>query len=410
MLLVYTLLAFVPQGEESGLVPGQLTDPLPAGERQAGTHARAEVVGSLLRPRRLLDALAEVYPRDHVMAYAEEREKDRSRLQAIAEDEIRRVVARQVDIGLDVITDGEFRRFLYTNSLQDAVDGLAPGAHGRIFRTASGEEVETPPNPRVAGPLRKIDSPLAREAAFLARTTSHPFKVSLPAGSWFLLPENFQPGETDRFYHCHEELFEAMLQIQRELIADAIEAGARYIQLDFPRYVNLLSDSGRDALKADGADPDEFFERALDADRRVIEGFPGGVRFGMHVCRGNWRSQWMFSGTLEPVAERLLQLPYDVFLIEWEETEREGDYSPLRHLPPGPIVALGAVSSKTPELESDDEIIRRLEAASRYAPIDQLALSTQCGFASEAHGNLLSEDDQWRKLELVSRVAARVWG
>jgi 5-methyltetrahydropteroyltriglutamate--homocysteine methyltransferase len=118
----------------------------------------------------------------------------------------------------------------------------------------------------------------------------------------------------------------------------------------------------------------------------------------------------MFSGTLEPVAERLLQLPYDVFLIEWEETGREGGYSPLRHLPPGPVVALGAVSSKTPELESDDEIVRRLEAASRYAPIDQLALSTQCGFASEAHGNLLSEDDQWRKLELVSRVAARVWG
>jgi 5-methyltetrahydropteroyltriglutamate--homocysteine methyltransferase len=391
-------------------VPEQLTDPLLAGQRPARPPARAEVIGSLLRPRRLLDALTEVYPEEHVMAYTEERQKDRSRLQAIAEDEIRRVVARQIDAGLDVVTDGEFRRFLYTNSLQDAVDGLVPGEHGRIFRTVSGEEIETPPNPRVAGALRKIDSPLAREAAFLAQTTSHSFKVSLPAGSWFLLPENFRPGDTDRYYRSHEELFEAMLQIQRELIADAIEAGARYIQLDFPRYVNLLSDSSRDALEAGGADPDEFFERALDADRRVIEGFPGDVRFGMHVCRGNWRSQWMFSGTLEPVAERLLQLPYDVFLIEWEETGREGGYSPLRYLPPGPVVALGAVSSKTPELESDDEIVRRVDAASRYAPIDQLALSTQCGFASEAHGNLLSEDDQWRKLELVSRVAARVWG
>ncbi|HUA06583.1 MAG TPA: hypothetical protein VMB27_21940, partial [Solirubrobacteraceae bacterium] len=305
-------------------MPEQLTDPLLASQRQARTHARAEVIGSLLRPRRLLDALAEVYPEDHVMAYAQEREKDRSRLQAIAEEEIRRVVARQIDVGLDVVTDGEFRRFLYTNSLQDAVDGLVPGEHGRVFRTASGSQVETPPNPRVAGPLRKVDSPLAREAAFLARTTSHPFKVSLPAGSWFLLPENFRRGDTGRFYRSHEELFEAMLQIQRELIADAIEAGARYIQLDFPRYVNLLSDSGRNALQAEGADPDEFFERALDADRRVIEGFPGDVRFGMHVCRGNWRSQWMFTGTLEAVAERLLQLPYDTFLIEWEETEREG--------------------------------------------------------------------------------------
>jgi methionine synthase II (cobalamin-independent) len=378
--------------------------------RPARGAARAEVVGSLLRPPRLLEAMARIYAPDHVMAYAEERAKDRSELQAIAEEEIRRVVARQIDAGLDVVTDGEFRRLLYTNSLQDAIDGLAPGEHGRIFRSASGEEIETPPNPRVAGRLHKVDSPPAREAAFLAQTTSHPFKVSLPAGSWFLLPENFTPGETNRWYASHEELFEAMLAIQRELIGDAIEAGARYVQLDFPRYVNLLHDDSRAALRAGGADPDEFFERALDADRRVIEGFPEDVRFAMHVCRGNWRSQWMFEGTLEPVAERLFALPYDVFLVEWDETEREGDYSPLRHVPKGPIVAVGAVSSKRAALESDDDVVRALEEAGRYADIDQLAISTQCGFASEAQGNLLTEDDQWRKLELVGRVADRVWG
>ena len=378
--------------------------------RTARNPARAEVIGSLLRPQRLLDALSDVYSEDHVMAYAEERSKDRSELQALAEDEIRRVVGRQVDAGLDVVTDGEFRRLLYTNSLQDAIEGLAPGEHGRIFRTATGEEIETPPNPRVAGRLSKVDSPLAREAAFLTETTPHPFKLSLPAGSWFLLPENFKPGDTDRYYGSHEELFEAMLAIQRELIADAIEAGARYIQLDFPRYVNLLHEDSRDALRAAGADPEEFFERALDADRRVIEGFPDDVRFGMHVCRGNWRSQWMFEGTLEPVAERMFQLPYDAFLVEWEETSREGDYSPLRFLPKGPIAVLGAVSSKSPELESDDEIVRALEEASAYVDMDQLALSTQCGFASEAHGNLITEDVQWSKLELVARVADRVWG
>jgi 5-methyltetrahydropteroyltriglutamate--homocysteine methyltransferase len=386
------------------------------GQAEFGRHptarspARAEVIGSLLRSERLLAALADVYSENHVMAYAEERERDRSELQGIAEEEIRRVVARQIDAGLDIVSDGEFRRFLYTNSLQDAVDGLAPGEHGRVFRTASGEEIETPPNPRVAGPLRKVDNPLAREVAFLTEITDHPFKVSLPAGSWFLLPENFQPGDTDRFYDSHEDLFEAMLAIQRELISEAIEAGARYIQLDFPRYVNLLNEDSRAALKSSGADPDEFLDRALDADRRVIEGFPSDVRFGMHVCRGNWRSQWMFEGSLEPVAERMFQLPYDVFLVEWEETSREGDYSPLRHLPPGPTAVLGAVSSKSPQLESEDEIVRALEAASRYVALDQLAISTQCGFASEAHGNLITEDDQWRKLELVARVADRVWG
>lgn len=371
---------------------------------------RAEVIGSLLRPRRLLDALSAVYAENHVMAYAEEREKDRSELWAIAEEEIARVVSRQIDAGLDVVTDGEFRRFLYTNSLQDAVEGLVPGEHGRVFRTAAGEDVETPPNPRVAGRLRKIDSPLAREAEYLRSITGHPFKVSLPAGSWFLLPENFRAGDTDRFYESPDELCAAMLAIQRELIADAIAAGARYIQLDFPRYVNLLSEGPREALRRDGVDPDEFLERALAADRDVIAGFPAEVRFGMHVCRGNWRSQWMFEGSLEPVAERLFQLPYDAFLLEWEDPRREGDYSPLRHLPPGPIAVLGAVSSKCSTLEDEDDVVRALDEASRYVDIDQLAISTQCGFASEAHGNLLTEDDQWRKLELVARVAERVWG
>ena len=145
--------------------------------------------------------------------------------------------------------------------------------------------------------------------------------------------------------------------------------------------------------------------------QRVIEGFPDYVTFGLHLCRGNFRSAWLFNGTLEPVAERIFnELRYDVFLVEWEDTEREGDYSPLRHVPPGPIVALGAVSSKFGRLESQDAVIRALEEASRYLDIEQLALSTQCGFASEATGNRLAEDEQWRKLDLIGAVADRVWG
>jgi 5-methyltetrahydropteroyltriglutamate--homocysteine methyltransferase len=377
----------------------------------ARTPARAEVIGSLLRPARLRAALEEIYDPDHLMAYAEERSKDRSRLDRIADEEIRRVVQRQVDAGLDVVTDGEFRRLLYTNSLQDAIDGLEPGTRGRTFRTPTGEEFETAPNPVVADRLRKVASPLAREAEFLASVTSHPFKVSLPAGSWFLLPENFVPGVTDRIYASQEEMFEDMLAIQRELIAEAIEAGARYIQLDFPRYVHLLSDDGRAAIAASGEDPDRFLDRALDADRRVIEGFPADVRFGLHVCRGNLRSSWMFEGSLEPLAERIFnELPYDAFLVEWEDSSRDGDYAPLRFVPSGPTVVLGAVSSKFGALESDDEIVRALEEAAQHVDIGQLAISTQCGFASEAGGNLLTEDDQWRKLELVGRAAERVWG
>jgi 5-methyltetrahydropteroyltriglutamate--homocysteine methyltransferase len=175
--------------------------------------------------------------------------------------------------------------------------------------------------------------------------------------------------------------------------------------------VHLIDENPRTALRAAGIDPDDFLEHCLDVDRRAIEGFPDDVRFGLHICRGNMRSAWLFGGSLEPVAERVFnELPYDVFLVEWEDTQREGDYSPLRHVPSGPTVALGAVSSKHGTLESEDAVVRALEDASRHIGVDQLAISTQCGFASEAQGNLLTEDEQWRKLELVASVARRVWG
>jgi 5-methyltetrahydropteroyltriglutamate--homocysteine methyltransferase len=372
--------------------------------------ARAEVIGSLLRPPRLLEAMEAMYAPGHLMAYADDRARDHSQADAIADEEIRRVVARQIDAGLDVVTDGEFRRLLYTNSLQDAIEGFEPGEKGRTFRAPTGEVFDTPPLPVASAKLRKVASPPARDAEFLRGITSHPFKVTLPAGSWFLATENFVPGITDRVYASPAELFEDVLAILRELIADAIAAGARYIQLDFPRYVHLIDEAPREALRKAGVDPDEFLERALDADRRVIEGFPEDVTFGLHICRGNFRSAWLFNGSLEPLAERIFnELPYDVFLVEWEDTTREGDYAPLRHVPAGPIVALGAVSSKTGQLESEEAVVAALEEASRYLDIDQLAISTQCGFASEAQGNYLTEEEQWRKLDLIGSVARRVW-
>ncbi|MCL2430650.1 MAG: hypothetical protein FWD12_15605 [Alphaproteobacteria bacterium] len=212
--------------------------------------ARAEVIGSLLRPPRLLQAMEDLYAPGHLMAYAEDRARDHSRADAIADEEIRRVVARQIDAGLDVVTDGEFRRLLYTNSLQDAIEGFAPGPKGRTFRAPSGEVFDTPPLPVASARLRKVGSPAAREAAYLSDITQHPFKVTLPAGSWFLAPENFVAGITDRFYASPAELFEDVLAILRELIADAIDAGARYIQLDFPRYVHLIDEAPRQALRS----------------------------------------------------------------------------------------------------------------------------------------------------------------
>jgi 5-methyltetrahydropteroyltriglutamate--homocysteine methyltransferase len=217
---------------------------------------------------------------------------------------------------------------------------------------------------------------------------------------------------TDRFYASHEELLEDTLAIQRELIAEAIGAGARYVQLDFPNYVQLIDAGAREhAIVRQGIDPEEFLDKALDLDRRVIEGFPADVTFGLHICRGNYRSMWIYQGSLEPVADRIFnELPYDVFLVEWDEPERAGDYSALRHLPPGPIVALGIVSSKHPPVESREQLVREIEQAARHADIGQLAISPQCGFASVSDGNELSADDQWRKLEVVARTADEVWG
>jgi 5-methyltetrahydropteroyltriglutamate--homocysteine methyltransferase len=372
--------------------------------------ARAEVVGSLLRPQRLLDAAADLYEPGHSAVFAQERAKDRSALDAIVAQEVRAAVARQAGLGLDVVTDGEFGRLAFTNSFYDAIEGIEPSPVPVRFRNAAGEKIVFAGVPRITGRLRKVESPLAREAALLRAVTDRPFKVTLPAASWFLPTVFF---ESDGPYASHDELLADTLAIQRELIGDAIAAGARYVQLDFPSYVQLIDDGARDyAIVRQGLDPEEFLARAIDLDRRVIEGFPDDVTFAMHICRGNHRSMWIYQGSLEPVAERIFnELPYDAFLIEWDDPERAGDYGALRHVPRGgPIVVLGIVSSKQPRVETRDELMAEIERAARHVDVAQLAISPQCGFASTSEGNALSPDAQWAKLEAVARAADEVWG
>jgi 5-methyltetrahydropteroyltriglutamate--homocysteine methyltransferase len=351
--------------------------------------ARAEVVGSLLRPQALLDGTA---------------------TPAIVDDEVRAAVTRQIDLGLDVVTDGEFGRPAFTHSFYDAIEGIEPSPVPVRFRNAAGESVVYTGVPRISGRLRKVDSPLAREVDRLRAITDHPFKVSLPAASWFLPSAFF---DQDGAYDSHDELLEDTLAIQRELIAEAIGAGARYVQLDFPSYVQLVDAGARKyAIERQGIDPDAFLAKALELDRRVIEGFPADVTFAMHICRGNFRSMWIYEGSLEPVAEAIFtELPYDVFLVEWDDPDRAGDYSALRHLPAGgPVAVLGLVSTKDGQVETRDALLREIERACAHADVGQLAISPQCGFASVAEGNALSAQAQWAKLEVVARVADEVWG
>ena len=358
--------------------------------------ARAEVVGSLLRPAALREAIADVYAPGHRAILPEERARDLSSLKAIEDEAIREAVARQEEIGLDVVTDGEFRRYMFLNSFWDAVEGFSTDRNPVEFRNERGETVVWHVQ-KVEERLRLVDSPAAREAEFLAATATRPFKVTFPAASLFRHPFTFTP---EHAYNDLEELVAHAIEIERGLIADAIEAGARYIQLDFPLYPYLVDQQWLERFKAAGLDVDEVLDRALAADKAVVKGIPSDVTVGLHICRGNYRSRWLCEGSLEPVAERLFgELErYDTFLVEWDDVGRDGGYEPIRHVPSGKTMVMGLVSSKTPALESSDDLLRRLEHAAAFLPLDQLALSPQCGFASVLDGNELDQETQWQKL------------
>jgi 5-methyltetrahydropteroyltriglutamate--homocysteine methyltransferase len=371
---------------------------------------RAETVGSLLRPPALRAAIDHVYDPGHTALLPEERQKDLTHLHKLEDAAIQDAVRRQIEAGLDVITDGELRRYMFTNSFYDAVGGLEPSPSTITFVDDRGDRIQFAGPPMIRDRLQKIDNPAVREVTFLRSITDFPFKVTFPAASWFTFPFWWRPGITDRAYDSPEEMLDQILAIERDLVAEAIAAGARYVQFDFPIYPYLVDDRWRSRLQVAGIDPDSLLDRALAADRAVLEGIPEGVTRALHLCRGNHRSHWLTSGSIEPVAERLFnELPYDRFLVEWEDTSREGGYESLRHIPPGPLVVMGIVSTKRPEMESEDLLLRRMDAASRFLDLDRLAISPQCGFASTLEGNLIDEDTQWRKLELVGRVADLLW-
>ncbi len=369
--------------------------------------ARAETVGSLLRPLELRAAIDAFYEPGHSAALDEERERDRSELTAIEDGAIREAARRQRDCGLDVITDGEFRRWMFMNSFYDAVSGVRTGKTV-TFRNDRGEPVELAVHEIVA-PLEQMDSPAAREAAFMREVAGDtPFKVTFPAASIFAHPFTTVEGA----YGSVAEFVDAAVAIERRLVADAVAAGASYIQFDFPLYPYLVDPAWIERFEAAGHDLDAVLDAALAADAAVLEGIPDDVTIGLHICRGNYRSSWMCEGSLEPVAERVFgELAYDSFLVEWDDEGRDGGFEPLRFLRDGAIGVMGLVSTKTPMLEDEDDLVRRMEeAAATVGGMDRLAISPQCGFASVMVGNETNEDAQWRKLELVGRVADRLWG
>lgn len=371
------------------------------------TPARAETIGSLLRPSGLRAAIDAFYEPGHSAVLDEERSRDRTRLRALEDEAIREVVRRQIDIGLDVVTDGELRRWMFMNSFYDAVEGVRTDKTVR-FRRSEGQEVELRVH-EIVERLRPVDSPAAREVEFLAGVTDgHPFKVTFPAASIFGHPLTTVPDA----YGSLDEFVDHAIEIERGLVADAIDAGARYVQFDFPLYPYLVDPLWIGRFEEVGADPGHLLDAALAADLAVLQGIPDAVTTGLHICRGNYRSSWMCQGSLEPVAERVFgDLPYDVFLVEWDDLGRDGAFEPVRFLRQPSTLVMGLISTKSPALEREEDVLRRMEEAAKFAGgLDRLAISPQCGFASVMVGNETTEDAQWRKLELVARVADRLWG
>ena len=379
-------------------------------ERSPRYTARAEVVGSLLRPASLRRAVDAFYAEGHSAIQAEERGKDRTALRELEDGAIREVVRKQIDLGLDVVTDGELRRWMFLNSFYDAVDGFRTD-NVVTFRNARGEDVPLRVH-EIVERLRPVDSPAAREAAFVAEVAGdYPFKVTFPAASIFGHPFSYKPGITSG-YESLDAFLEHAIEIERRLVADAIAAGARYLQFDFPLYAYLVDPAWIERFESAGHDVDTLIDAAIAADTAVLEGIPDEVTVALHICRGNFRSSWMCEGSLEPVAERVFgELPYDAFLVEWDDLGRDGGFEPVRHLRDGAVMVMGIVSTKTPVLESEDDLKRRMEEASSFVGGDlgRLAISPQCGFASVMVGNEIDEDTQWRKLDLVARVADDLW-
>jgi 5-methyltetrahydropteroyltriglutamate--homocysteine methyltransferase len=243
-----------------------------------------------------------------------------------------------------------------------------------------------------------------RRAAPLAKK---PLKVSLIGPDRVL--QRFDHASSKGVYPSVDDFAEDVVAIQRQMIRQLVEAGCRYVHIDEPGYTAYVDDPSVAAMRKRGEDPETNLSRSLRANARLIEGFPG-ITFGIHLCRGNQRSMWHREGSYDAIAERLFnELPHQRFLLEYD-SPRAGSFAPLRFVPQGKVVVLGLVSTKVPALETLDQLLKRVEEAAKYIPLEQLAVSPQCGFGSDVAGNLVTEDDQKRKLERVVELARKVWG
>ena len=343
----------------------------------------------------------------------------REALTAAEDAAIRDVVAAQERIGLPVVSDGEFRRLNWQVSFSE-VEGwdLWSGSWAGYLENPNnispgempgtrGQDAVTSFMVPATAKLRLADNFPLRELRFTKSVARTPVKAMLMGPDRVAQMcdiENSQP-----FYGDADAFLADVVRIQRDIVEELIDAGCDYVQIDEPSYTGYVDPATLARIEARGEHPMANLDRAIAADNAVIEGLGGRATFGLHVCRGNRASMWHREGTYDAIAERLFDgLKFDRLLLEYD-TERAGTFEPLRFVPRDTMVVLGLVTTKTEEVEDGDVLMRRVEEAARHVPLDRVALSPQCGFASGIGGNLLSEDAQWRKLALVVETAHRIW-
>ena len=357
---------------------------------------RSDVVGSLLRPAWLQEARGQV-ERGTLPAAEFKRIEDR------AVDE---AVALQEAAGLEVITDGEMRRYAFFGHLIEALEGFdREGGWSVTFRDAEGHAAPLR-RPVVVGKLAWRRQMSVEEFTYLRGRTTRQIKVTLLSAQQ--AAAYYDPELSKGAYATRDAYLADLVDFTRREIAELARLGCEYIQIDAPQYAALLDETIREGYRQRGSDPDRLLDTCIELDNAIIDGHPG-VTFGIHICRGNHKSMFYASGGYDRIAEHIFRRArFQRFLLEYDD-ERSGTFEPLRHVPDDRVVVLGLVSSKRAALEDAAELERRIAEASRYVPRERLAISPQCGFASTHEGNRLNADDQRRKLELVARVARTVW-
>ncbi|HYM76067.1 MAG TPA: cobalamin-independent methionine synthase II family protein [Candidatus Dormibacteraeota bacterium] len=356
----------------------------------------SDVVGSLLRPSYLKEA------RDQ-FATGNLTDAEFKRIEDRAVDEC---VDLQLQAGIEVVTDGEMRRYAFYGHLIDAVEGFDKyGGWAIPFRDEKGEQLVLQ-RPVVVSKLRRKRPLCAEEFTYLRAHTKRPAKTTMVSAQQ--AAAYYDRNKSSSAYPTVDAYLADLVDILRDEVAELVRLGCTYIQIDSPQYTALLDPQLRDGYRQRGNDPDRLLDLSIEMDNAVIGEHPG-ITFGLHLCRGNNQSKFYAAGDYSPITRVFRNTKFERFLLEFDD-ERSGGFEPLREVPDDRIVVLGMVSSKKPQLESKKELRTRIEAAAACIPMERLALSPQCGFASTLEGNLVTPADQQAKLRLVAEMAQEMWG